>query len=114
MSADWERRRRNLRILIAAAGTNATRLCEEVHLSPNTLTKFLSGNTARMSERSLDKLLPALGLSYVSELDTDNVLFEPRNRLRKLLDRVPDGSVESLLNELEGRFPRVLKEGSSE
>ena len=104
MSVDWERRRTNLRILIAAANTNATKLSEAAGLSPNTISKFVNGSTGKISEDSLQKILPVLGLSSATDLDTDNPLSDPRGQIRRLLEGVPESEVLKLLDELRERY----------
>lgn len=104
MTIDWDRRRRNIRILIAARGTNATTAAREARLSPNTLTQFLNGTNEEITEKSLRKLGPVLGWEEVTDLDTDNVLGDPRLGIKRLLDNVPDARVAALFDELKERF----------
>ncbi|UWQ76795.1 helix-turn-helix transcriptional regulator [Leisingera sp. M658] len=106
---DWERRRRNIRILMAAQGTNPTRVANSVKLSPNTLSKFTSGSTAELSQRSIVKVVEALGLSSVSDLDTDNPLSNPKAVLRQLINDLPDEVLPALVRELEVRFAEHLE-----
>lgn len=107
MSVDWDRRRINVRILMAARGTNATRVADAVGLSPNTLSQFTSGRSKTLSTRSLTKILPELGLSAVEDLDTDTPLDNPRASIRRLLDLIPDKDLPDLLQELKDRFPEL-------
>ncbi|WP_154667807.1 helix-turn-helix domain-containing protein [Leisingera caerulea] len=107
---DWERRRRNIRILMAAQGTNPTKVANSVGLSPNTLSKFTSGSTATLSHRSITKVVSALGLSAVEDLDTDNPLNNPRAVLRQLIEDLPDEVLDPLLRELEVRFSEHLQD----
>ena len=102
---DWERRRRNLRILFAAAGTNPTAVSKANGLSPNTLSQFTSGRTNSLSSKTLEMLVRHLGLSSVADLDTDNPIGDPKIAIRKLLDVVPEAELPSLLRELQARFP---------
>ena len=102
---DWDRRRQNLRILIAARGTNATQLALSAGLSPNTLTQFLSGHTGSLSSATLSKILPLLEVTSVEDLDTDNPLADPGIAIRRLVDRLSTSDQYSLLEELRARFP---------
>lgn len=102
---DWERRRTNLRIRMAALGTNATRVCREVGLSPNTLSQFTNGKTGWLSEKTLSKILPVLGLTLPTDLDADNILDDPRAAIRRHLEVIPEDDLASLLRELQARFP---------
>lgn len=102
---NWDRRRRNIRILLAAEGLDATNLARDIGLSPNTITKFLSGKTPTLSPRSMDRVLPGLGLRSVDQLDTDNPLSDPKIRVQKVIDRLDGPVVDQLAAELEARFP---------
>lgn len=104
MTVDWERRRRNLRILIAAAGTNATRLAADAGVSPNTISKFTSGHTKSFSETTFQKIAPFLDLRHFSDLDTDNPISDPKVAIERLLDQIPDSELPGLLTELKDRF----------
>lgn len=101
----WNRRRRNMRILLAAADISGTNLARDAGLSPNTITKFLSGSTPTLSPRTLDRVLPRLGLRSIDQLDTDNPIADPKNQLMKILDRLDQGILDQLVAELEARFP---------
>jgi transcriptional regulator with XRE-family HTH domain len=105
---DWDRRRKNIRILMAVAGTNPTKLAESVGLSPNTLSKFTGGSTQSLSPRSLGLVVEGLGLSSTSDLDTDNPINDPKVTLRRLIDGLPEEKLPALLKELEVRFAEYL------
>lgn len=107
---DWDRRRKNIRILMAMAGTNPTSLAASVGLSPNTLSKFTNGSNHSLSPRSLGLVVEALGLSSASDLDTDNPINDPKVTLRKLIDGLPEEKLPDLLKELEVRFAEYLQE----
>ncbi len=107
MGIDWDRRRTNIRILIAARGTNATTLARDCGLSPNTLTQFLKGTNSHLSAKSLGAILPSLGIQSAEDLDTDNVLSDPRSAIRRMLSQIPDTEIPSLLEELRSRFPNA-------
>lgn len=102
---DWNRRRTNLRIRMAALGTNPTRVCREVNLSPNTLSQFTNGRTGYLSEKTLSLILPVLGLTTPTDLDAENILDDPRAAIRRQLDLVPEEDLPGLLRELQARFP---------
>lgn len=104
--AKWDRRRRNLRILIAADGKDPTNLAREISLSPNTLTKFLNGSSPTMSPRTAEKVLPKLGLRSLDQLDTDNPINDPRVRLERLARQLDAHDLERLVGELEVRFAK--------
>lgn len=105
---DWERRRKNIRILMAVEGTTPTSLAERVGLSPNTLSKFTGGATKSLSPRSLGLVVGGLGLSSASDLDTDNPINDPKVTLRRLIDGLPEEKIPGLLKELEVRFSEFL------
>jgi len=105
LEPDWDRRRTNLRILIAAAGEKPTPLARSLDVSVNTLQKFLNGSSSRLSESTLEKLLPALGLTVPADLDTDNIIENPRATIRRLVERIPDDRLKDVLTELQAHFP---------
>lgn len=107
MSVDWEVRRTNMRVLLAVKGMTPTAAARatEPPLSDNTVSQFLSGIKPRLSEDSLLKLLPVLGISASTDLDAANILDDPRRQIRQILDRVPDTDLPELLADLQQRFP---------
>lgn len=109
-SVDWERRRRNIRILLAVLGTNPTEFALSVGLSANTLSKFTNGSNETLSERSLAKVVDGLKLSSASDLDTDNPINDPKVVLRRLIDDLPSDLLPALLRELETRFSEHLQD----
>ena len=106
---DWERRRRNVRVLMALANTNPTKVAEMSGLSPNTLSKFTSGKTKTLSVKSLGLLVQALGLASAEDLDTDNPVDNPKLEIKKIVDSLPEEMLPSLLKELEVRFSQHLE-----
>jgi hypothetical protein len=108
-NVDWDRRRKNVRILLAAKGSNPTRMSNAVGLSPNTVSKFTSGKTETLSEQSLSKVVSYRGLGSAADLDTDNPLTDPKVTLRRLIDDLPDDLAPGLLKELSARFADQLK-----
>lgn len=105
---DWDRRRRNIRILCAAHNVSATQVANEIDLSPNTLTKFLNAKAETnrtLSAKSLALVINYFGLTDEADLDTDNVLADPRAALRKLVERLTPEQAIALQRELEHRFP---------
>ncbi len=100
----WDRRRKNLRILIAAENTDPTNIARECNLSPNTLTKFFSGASESLSTRTLDRLLPALGKSNINQLDTDNPLHDPYGELLKIIQDLSISDQYNLLDEVQKRY----------
>lgn len=106
MAIDWERRRVNLRILMAAKGLKPTPLARAVDLSPNVITQFTNGTSKTLSDQTLAKILPLLGLETAAELDVNNPLAEnPRIAIRKHLETIPEDRLPDLLRELKDRFP---------
>ena len=108
MEVDWDKRRRNLRILMANANIKPSPLANSVGLSSNVITQFLNGKTVP-SHQTLERILPALGLTNVSDLDADNVLDDPRVSIRRMIELVPDEDLEKVLMELRERFPDLAR-----
>ena len=114
MDIDWDRRRRNLRVLMALADTNATRLAREADLTVNSVRQFLSGAQQTFSEDKLVRILPYVGLSIPSDLDTDDPLKNPRAEIRSILDRLPDDQLRSVLDDLEKRYPHLREKNAEQ
>lgn len=105
---DWERRRRNIKILCAANDVSATEVANAKGLSPNTLTKFLNSNEPRaLSPKSLSLVLDYFKLSDESDLDTDNPLSDPKIALRRVIDGLSPEDAITLHRELSARFSRI-------
>jgi len=102
---DWERRRRNIKILCAANDVNPTEVALAKNLSPNTLTKFLNAKTPRsISAKTLALVLDYFELSDESDLDTDNPLTDPKIALRRIIDKLSPEDAIVLTRELNARF----------
>lgn len=65
----------------------------------------MSGDSPALREATIVKLAPVLGIQAAADLDTDNVLSNPRADINRILDQVPDSDVHRLLEELQERFP---------
>lgn len=96
----WERRRRNLRALIATKQTNATQIATDAKLSKNTLRKFLSGETISMKWDTLEKVCKALDIRTPMVLDADNPFAESKEQLYKMVFDMSDEEAKKLLEEL--------------
>jgi hypothetical protein len=101
---NWERRRKNIRILLAAQDDSATSLAMKIGLSANTLSKFTNGSTETLSQKSMSLVVEGLGLRSASDLDTENPLNDPKVLLKRLIDDMPSETAPSLLRELRTRF----------
>ena len=110
MEVDWDKRRRNLRILLAVKGLRPSPLADSVGLSANTLSSFLNGTKPRISHDSIVLILPALGLTTVSDLDADNVLDDPRVTVRRLIEQIPDADLPRIVEEFARRYPGPTEE----
>nr|WP_280842522.1 helix-turn-helix domain-containing protein [Sagittula salina] len=96
--------------MMAAAGTNPTRLARDAGLAPNTVSQFTNGSKGFLSEKTLAKILPLIDLTEVSDLDTDNPLADPRVEIRRLIDQVPEERLGLLLEVLRTEFPKTKRE----
>lgn len=103
---DWERRRRNIKILCAANNVNATQVARAQDMSPNTLTKFLNSDDPQraLSPKSLALVLDYFGLSDEADLDTNNPLNDPRTSLRRIVSELPEEEAIKLDRELKARY----------
>lgn len=107
LTIDWERRRRNIRILMAAKALKPSPAADAAGVSVNVVSQFLNGTTQRMAEKTLEKLCPVLGIVEAADLDTDNPLDDPRSTLRKMLKDVPTDRLPELIQVLRSRFPEL-------
>jgi len=102
---DWDRRRRNIKILCAANDVTATEVATALNMSPNTLTKFLNAKTPRsISARTLSLVMDYFGLTDESDLDTDNPLTDPKITLRRIVENLSPEEAIVLTRELKARF----------
>lgn len=53
----------------------------------------------------MELVIAHLGLSSVSDIDTDNPIGDPKIAIRRLVDHIPEADLPSLLRELQARFP---------
>lgn len=103
--ADWAKRQKNIRILIAARGDSATQVAKAIDLSPNTLTKFLNSKEIRtLSSKSLAGIVEYFGLTDETDLDSDNPLNDPKLDLRKIIDDLSPEDAIRLNRELSARY----------
>ncbi len=100
----WEKRRRNLKVLMAINNTNATRVALESDLSVNTINKFLNGQTKSMRWETLDKVCKTLGVQNPQVLDADNPFSEAKNELYALIEAMTDEQAEAELKRLTQSF----------
>ena len=99
----WERRRKNLRAVLAYKGSTATAASKQSGLSINTVSKFIRGETFSVRQDTLDKLCAVAGLSNSAMLATDNPLSANKNRLFEIIANLSDADVEATLNFLSTR-----------
>ncbi len=99
----WDRRRRNLRAVIAWQGTNPSRICQDANLSVNTLNKFLRGDTRTMRWESLERICAALEISNTAVLDSQNPWSENRKQLHALVEAMSEDEARDALNRLLSR-----------
>lgn len=94
----WEKRRRNLRALMAIKGLNATKLATSAGLSANTVSKFLRGETNAVRWDTLEMICAEVGIASPTILDSDNPFSDVKNRLYEIIDKM---SEEAALKELK-------------
>ena len=96
----WDRRRKNLRALIAYKGTNPSKVSKEANLSVNTLSKFLRGETHTVRWETLESICEILDISNAAILDSPNPLSDAKMKLYALVDKMSDEQAEAELNRL--------------
>jgi DNA-binding Xre family transcriptional regulator len=93
----WERRRKNLRALIAYKDTNPARVADEAGLSVNSIGKFIRGDTHTMKQETLDKVCKALGIANPAILDSENPLSTAKDALYARVAEMSDAEAERAL-----------------
>lgn len=102
---NWERRKKNIRILLAQKDMSATEFARRLDLSPNTLTKFLnSRNDRALSAKTLKRIVLYFKLTDEADLDTDDPLADPRIEIRKMLEDLNDGQAYELKEHIKKRY----------
>lgn len=101
----WDRRRRNLRALIAYKNTRPSAVSKAADLSVNTLSKFLRGETHTLRWESLEKVCTVLGISNAAILDSSNPLSDAKMKLFALVEKMTEEQAEAELNRLLSRPP---------
>lgn len=96
----WDKRRRNLKALIATKDTTATQLARDAGLSINTLRKFLTGETKMMQWSTIEAICKALELPTPQILDADNPFSSAKSELYERIFEMSDQDAESLLERL--------------
>ncbi|MEP1934965.1 MAG: helix-turn-helix transcriptional regulator [Roseibium sp.] len=97
----WERRRRNLRALIAYKGTHPSTVSKAANLSINTLSKFLRGENRTMHWETLEKICTILDISNAAILDSQNPLSDAKMKLYALVGKMSDDEAEAELTRLQ-------------
>lgn len=98
----WEKRRRNLRALLAHKGLNATQVAKLAEVAPNSVGKFLRGDNKTMNGDTLERVLAAADIPSVSVLDADNPFSDAKAQLFKLIDDMSEAEAEQELKRLKG------------
>lgn len=96
----WEKRRRNLRAIMAVKGMNASTVATNAGLSINTFGKFLRGETKTMRWDTLEAVSKEIGISNPAVLDADNPFSEVKNRLYAIIDEMSDDQAEQELQRI--------------
>lgn len=93
----WNRRRSNLRALIAYQSKNPSGVSKSASLSVNTLGKFLRGETHTLSWQNLEKVCKVLGIPNSAILDSENPFCESKTRLYGLIETMSEREAENVL-----------------
>ncbi|WP_435659722.1 helix-turn-helix domain-containing protein [Leisingera caerulea] len=93
----WEKRRANLGALMGAKRMKAAQVCQAAKVSPNTLGKFMRGESKTLSQKSLEAILAVLE-SNLMAIDSNNPLSNAKTELFKIIEGM---SEEEARQELE-------------
>jgi DNA-binding Xre family transcriptional regulator len=99
----WERRRKNLKALIAYKDTNPARVAEQAGLSVNSIGKFIRGDTHTMKQETLDKICQVLDISNPAILDSANPLSAAKDALYARIAEMSDSEAEHALSLLNSK-----------
>ncbi|MBD8894024.1 helix-turn-helix domain-containing protein [Roseibium litorale] len=98
--AIWDRRRKNLRALIAYKGTNPSQVSKQAELSVNTVSKFLRGETRTLTWENLERICKVLSIPNAAILDNKNPFSESKIKLYELIETMTDDEAEAELNRI--------------
>ena len=87
----------------------AAQICAEADIAPNTLGKFMRGDSKTLSQKSLEAILQVLG-SNLAAIDSNNPLSNTKTELFKLIDGM---SEEEALQELERLSKSIANSSAS-
>lgn len=96
----WDRRRKNLRALLALKGISATKAATDAGVSLNTLNKFLRGDSKTMRWDTLEKICEVLELASPSVLDADNPFSDAKNKLYEMINQMSETEAQVFLDAL--------------
>lgn len=96
----WEKRRRNLRAIMAVKGMNASTVAKNAGLAINTFGKFLRGETKTMRWDTLEAVSKEIGITNVAVLDADNPFSDVKNRLYEIIGDMSDEEAEKELKRI--------------
>lgn len=96
----WDRRRRNLKAIMAVKDLKAAPVSTAAGLSVNALTKFLRGQTVQMKWGTLEAVCRVVGIEHPSILDADNPFSDTKSRLYRLIDEMDEREAQEALDQL--------------
>ena len=86
----WDKRRRNLKVLMAVKNHTASSVSRAAKMSINTVNKFIRGETKSLRWDTLETICAVLDVHNVAILDADNPFSESKNQLYKLVDEMTE------------------------
>lgn len=103
----WDRRRKNLRAILALRGISATKAATDAGISVNTLNKFLRGDSNTMRWDTLDKICKVIDIASPSTLDAENPFSDAKNRLYEVINSMTEAEAQVFLDALtdSGKVP---------
>lgn len=108
----WDRRRRNLRAIIAVRGYKPANLAVKAGLGVNTVNAFLNGSgSSSLKLDTLERVCGVLGIHSVSMLDAENPISEIRNDLYGMVQAMGEDQAKAALEFLKENFPDLQVSG---
>ena len=93
----WERRRKNLKAVLAFKDRVAAQVSIEAGFSKNTIGKFTRGETYSLNWNTLEAICKVLDLPSAAVLDSENPLTTPKIELYGILKEISDDEARLVL-----------------
>ena len=94
---DWDKRRENMRAIIAYKGLTGTEVARRARVSLNTVTKFMRGESASLSAEALARICQVLEIHSELVLDLDEPLRSSKIELYRMINEMSEEDARAVL-----------------